>query len=90
MADNDTQFLAGVTRDNATLLLAAAEELGLDSDVVTVDHDRGGFTAPAAVVKRASEGGESEEAPPPDEPPQQAAESAKGELPPKARRSKKE
>lgn len=89
MADNDTEFLAGITRDNATLLLAAAEELGLDSDVVTVDHDRGGFSAPAAVVKRASEGDEPEDEPS-DEPPQQVAESAKGELPPKARRSKKE
>ncbi len=82
MSDNDQDFLAGVTPDNATLLLAAAEEFGLDARVVQVDYSRGGFTAPAKVVKRASSGdekgeSESDKSGQPD-----------GELPPKSRRKK--
>ena len=45
-------FYPGLTRDNATLLLAAAQELGLDQSVVGVDQGRGGFTAPAEVIAK--------------------------------------
>lgn len=45
-------FLAGLSSDNATLLLAAAQELELDPSVVGVDSDRGGFTAPAEVIAK--------------------------------------
>lgn len=53
----DDTFLAGINADNATLLLAAAEEAGLDQSVVQVDNYRGGFTAPAEVVRRAKDQG---------------------------------
>ena len=49
----DDTFLSGITEDNAVLLLAAAEEQGLDQSVVVVDNARGGFTAPAEVIAKA-------------------------------------
>lgn len=46
-------FLAGLSSDNATLLLAAAQELELDPSVIGVDSERGGFIAPAEVIAKA-------------------------------------
>jgi hypothetical protein len=54
--EDDPTFVAGVTQDNAVLLLAAAEEAGLDPSVVVVDTTRGGFTAPEEVVSKAKSG----------------------------------
>jgi hypothetical protein len=54
--EDDPTFVAGVTEDNAVLLLAAAEEAGLDPSVVVVDSTRGGFTAPEEVVSKAKSG----------------------------------
>lgn len=51
--EQDETFLEGVSEDNAVLLLAAAEEQGLDPSVVQVDSVRGGFSAPAEVVAAA-------------------------------------
>lgn len=73
----DDNFLSGTSQDNAILLLAAAEELGLDPSVVQVDSYRGGFTAPAEVVKKAAEGNKSED--------DHADEDPDGGLPPKGR-----
>jgi len=56
----DETFLAGITEENAVLLLAAAEEAGLDQGVVTVNHDKGGFNAPAEVISAAKSGDKSE------------------------------
>lgn len=60
VAEGDT-FLEGVNEDNAVLLLAAAEEQGLDPSVVQVDAFRGGFSAPAEVVAAAKSGTKNEE-----------------------------
>lgn len=60
VAEDDT-FLEGVTEENAVLLLAAAEEQGLDQSVVRVDSVRGGYTAPAEVVAAAKSGTKNEE-----------------------------
>lgn len=54
--DDDSTFVAGLTEENAVLLLAAAEEAGLDPSVVVVDSTRGGFTAPEEVVSKAKSG----------------------------------
>lgn len=61
MADNkvdevpDDEFVGGLSSDNAVLLLAAAEELGLDQSVVRTSTDgEGGFYAPPEVVKKAT------------------------------------
>jgi hypothetical protein len=59
---DDPTFLAGVTEENAVLLLAAAEEEGLDPSVVVVDSTRGGFIAPEEVVSKAKEGSEESDA----------------------------
>lgn len=59
-SDEDETFLAGISQDNAVLLLAAAEEAGLDQGVVTVNHDKGGFNAPADVIAKAKSGDKSE------------------------------
>lgn len=48
-----------VTQDNAVLLLAAAEELGLPADVVRYSED--GFIADEKVVKKAGLHAESED-----------------------------
>lgn len=60
---SESKLVPGLTSDNATYLLAAAEELGLDPGVVQVDHSAGGFTAPAEVVDRAGLGETRAEAP---------------------------
>lgn len=49
-----TQKVPGLTQDNAVLLLAAAEELGLHPSVVQVDHSEGAFVAPSEVVEKAA------------------------------------
>lgn len=62
MASNDKvaevpedEFVEGLSSDNAVLLLAAAEELGLDQNVVRTSTDgAGGFYAPPEVVKKAT------------------------------------
>jgi hypothetical protein len=54
-------FYAGINEDNAVLLLAAAEEAGLDQRVVTVNYDRGGFNAPAEVVAKVKSANKDEE-----------------------------
>lgn len=83
MAENDKDqvqdddFLGGVSQDHAILLLAAAEELGLDAAVVQVDSYRGGFTAPAEVIKKAAKGNKSED--------DHVDEDSDGGLPPKGR-----
>lgn len=50
---SETKKVPGLTQDNAVLLLAAAEELGLHPSVVTVDHSEGAFVAPSEVVDKA-------------------------------------
>lgn len=47
----DEQVSVEMSQDNATLLLAAAEELDLDASVVKVDN--GYLSAPARVVEKA-------------------------------------
>ena len=54
-------FHAGINEDNAVLLLAAAEEAGLDQRVVTVNYDRGGFNAPAEVIAKVKSANKDEE-----------------------------
>ena len=49
---DDTVVVSEVSSDNAVLLLAAAEELGLDPSVVTVSGGEG-FSAPRAVAEKA-------------------------------------
>lgn len=49
MSDNVT--VEGLTSDNATLLLAAAEELGLEPEVVRTSED--GFVVPQEVHDKA-------------------------------------
>jgi hypothetical protein len=52
MAENDeTVKVSGASQDNAVLLLAAAEELGLDPHVVVVEGD--GFRVPKEVAEKA-------------------------------------
>lgn len=63
MSDKDPTFAPGLTQDTATLLLAAAQELGLDASVVVADPGRGGFTAPTEVVAKATSGQEGESSP---------------------------
>jgi len=58
MAEN--VLVKDVSPDNATLLLAAAEELGLDQSVVATSGD--GFVVPAEVAQKAGLA----EGPPPD------------------------
>lgn len=48
---SETTKVNGLSADNATLLLAAAEDLGLNPSVVTVSS--GQFIAPTEVVKKA-------------------------------------
>lgn len=45
--------IKGLTYENSTLLLAAAEELGLDPSVVTVDSANGEFVVPDEVAEKA-------------------------------------
>jgi hypothetical protein len=60
-AEEGETFYAGINEDNAVLLLAAAEEAGLDQRVVTVNYDRGGFNAPAEVVAKVKSANKDEE-----------------------------
>lgn len=53
------EFVGGRSADTAVLLLAAAEELGLDPSVVRTTSD--GYLVPAEVAKKV--GGDSEEKP---------------------------
>lgn len=48
---SETTKVKGLNRDNAVLLLAAAEELGYESRVVTLSD--GAFVAPSDVVEKA-------------------------------------
>lgn len=48
---SETTKVEGLNRDNAVLLLAAAEELGYESRVVTISD--GAFAAPSDVVEKA-------------------------------------
>lgn len=48
---SETTKVNGLSADNATLLLAAAEDLGLDPSVVKVSQ--GQFIAPTEVVEKA-------------------------------------
>lgn len=50
---SDRIKIAGLTSDNATLLLAAAEKMGLDPSVVRTSPTDGGFYVPADVAKEA-------------------------------------
>lgn len=54
MSDNELARVEGLSPDNATLLLAAAEELGHPASVVETNTDGvGSFIAPAEVVEKA-------------------------------------
>jgi len=46
------KFVEGGDSDTAVLLLAAAQELGLDPSVVVFSPDGGGFTVPAEVAAK--------------------------------------
>lgn len=52
MADNDKDIRVDASRDNAVLLLAAAEELELDAGVVRTTSDNV-FIVPESVAKKA-------------------------------------
>lgn len=45
--------IQGLTAENAILLLAAAEELGLDASVVATDSSSGSFVVPDEVADKA-------------------------------------
>lgn len=52
----DKVKVPGLTEDNAVLLLAAAEELGLDHRVVAVSPSEGAFVVPSEVADKAGIG----------------------------------
>jgi hypothetical protein len=55
-AEDDPNFMAGLTTDNAVLLLAAAEDQGVDPWLVRTDTYRSGYVAPEEVVSAAKAG----------------------------------
>lgn len=54
----DKVKVPGLTEDNAVLLLAAAEELGLDPRTVVVSPSEGAFVVPSEVADKAGLGEE--------------------------------
>jgi len=64
----ETVKVQGVSQDTAVLLLAAAEELGLDARVVQVEGD--GFRVPKEVADKADVGNVDDESPEPEQAPE--------------------